>query len=105
MTEAKMSGNIRGYYRGYSIQITNRDPDVEVKPLLQKMVQIAKFMESHDFEPSWNSDTNKKAEGEQPALSGTCEKHNAPLREYTSKKTGKPYFGHYVKDQGMCFGK
>ncbi len=33
-----------------------------------------------------------------------CSKHNIELKEYTSKKTGKPYIGHYQEGVGMCFG-
>ena len=57
-TDAPMSGNVRLYYKGYSIQITCRDADVEIKPLLEKMTQIVNFANSHNFTPSWNPDTN-----------------------------------------------
>lgn len=45
----------------------------------------------------------KKAEAS--GLTAKCEIHNATMKEYTSKRTGEPYMGHYIPDKGMCFGK
>lgn len=33
-----------------------------------------------------------------------CTNHNIALKEFISPKTKKPYNGHYVADEGMCFG-
>ena len=57
--EAAMSANVRGYYKGFSIQITCRDPQVKVKPLLDKCVEIAEYMNNNGWKPSWNDTTNQ----------------------------------------------
>jgi len=58
-SEAPASVNFRGYYRGFSIQTTNRDPDVKVAPLLTKAMKAVDWMIENGFKPSWNEETNK----------------------------------------------
>lgn len=38
-------------------------------------------------------------------LNMPCKIHNQPMKEYTSKKTGEPYFAHQVDDGVWCYGK
>ncbi len=40
-----------------------------------------------------------------PGPTKMCPIHNVVMPEYTSKRTGAPYNGHYIKDFGMCIGK
>lgn len=103
-TESPISGNVRGYYKGYSVQITCRDPERPLKPLLVKMMQVANFMDARGFKPSWNDETNEQVREEKPEAAGHCSIHNAPMEQKISKKTGNPYIGHWVKGEGMCFG-
>lgn len=55
------------------------------------------------------NDTTKKVEPDpepvQPGLTATCEVHNIPMKEYTSKKTGNPYWAHFNAQGKPCFGK
>lgn len=102
--EAPISGNVRLYYKGYSIQITCRDPQEEIKPLIEKMMQIADFADTHNCQPSWNDDTNKKAAQPTSGLTRPCPVHGDTMTERLSKKTGKPYFAHSTPE-GLCFGK
>ena len=60
MNEAPISGSIKGYYKGYSVQITNRDPSLNIEPLLDKAKWVVEWMEKNGFKPSWNEDTNTK---------------------------------------------
>ena len=57
--EAPQSGNVTGYFNGFSIQITCRDPKVELQPLVKKMSETATYMSSLGFLPSWNDQTNE----------------------------------------------
>ncbi len=110
LPEAPMSGNLRGYYKGYSIQITARDPEVKVKPLLDKLVEIADYMEENGFKPSWNEQTNKGYESNgsarvnepsEEAATMACKTCGEPAtkRSGVSKKTGKPYTALFCSSQ------
>ena len=63
--ESPKSANVRGYYKGFSLQVTVRDENVTVQPLVEKMIQIIDYMEEKGFEPSWNTQTNKQVKTEQ----------------------------------------
>ena len=39
------------------------------------------------------------------SLTMRCELHDAEMREFMSKKTGKPYFRHTKDDGSFCFGE
>ena len=57
--EAPQSGNVTGYFQGFSIQITCRNPAIDLKPLVKKMSETAIYMSSLGFLPSWNDQTNE----------------------------------------------
>jgi hypothetical protein len=104
MTEAPLSGNIRLFYKGYSIQITNRDPSVEVKPLIQKMMQIAEFADKNGCAPSEEKPSRgfkKSASPTQSVGSGIfCKKHNVEMRP---NKNGNLYHRDINRPEGTQF--
>ncbi len=57
--EAPQSGNVTGYFNGFSIQITCRNPQIDLKPMVLKMKETAEYMSSLNFLPSWNETTNE----------------------------------------------
>ncbi len=61
--EAPASVTIKGYFKGFSVLITNRDPAVAVAPLLAKAINGINWMAENGFKPSWNEDTNVKVNG------------------------------------------
>lgn len=126
LPEAPMSGNIRGYYKGYSIQITARDSEVKVKPLLDKLIEMADYMDSVGFKPSWNEQTNKELQGtkstawmnegstrlnepvrvpvQQPSLAiDECPVHNVKM--FPKKGKYGTFYSHLDTENGWCNGK
>ena len=111
--EARQSGNVTGYYKGHSIQITCRDPHIDLDPIITKMKEAADKMASLGFLPSWNSLTNETLKTQTPVLplpveatpapdlmidgdkgqGGVCLVHGTKLvwKTGTSKITNKPY--------------
>jgi hypothetical protein len=113
IVEASKSSNIKGYYKGFAIQITLRDPEEKVLPLLEQMIKIADWMEDHDFKPSWNEETNKRKE-QQPVLddlTSNCPIHRVPMTQkvWTNPKGEKVNFwSHSKQEDGVwynCSGK
>ena len=51
--EAPASVTIRGYYKGYSVLVTNRDPATDTFPLVQKAIKAIDWMIENGFKPSW----------------------------------------------------
>lgn len=58
--EANMSSTVRGYYKGYSVLLTMRDPSVEAAPLLEKSMAAIDWMEEQGFKPSWADDSSSQ---------------------------------------------
>ncbi len=58
LPESSANLNIRGYLKGFSIQITKRG--MVAQPLLQQSIKIVEWMEMNGFNPSWNDATNAK---------------------------------------------
>lgn len=108
MNEAPISGNVKIYYKGYSIQLTCRNPEVSIEPLFQKMLKIVNEAEKHDCKPSWNDDTNKKVT--QPAvvldygLTSICKEHGVPMTQGFSQTKQKHYWYHDNAEGVRCFG-
>lgn len=115
-TESPASVTIKGYYKGYSVLITNRDPEVAVAPLLAKAINGINWMVENGFLPSWNTDTNAKVNGKTvqsaPAKVETdlpiCPVHNKLMKERTGAD-GQTFFSHAEKtDDGRwiyCSGR
>ena len=94
--EAPISSTVRGYYKGYSVLLTKRDPNVKSLPLLEDAMKAIDWMDEHGFKPSWADDTNKK-NGQQtlpaePTKSFVCQTcgSDAEYKQGVSK-TGKPW--------------
>jgi len=117
--EASQSVTASLYYKGYSIMLTLRDPQVKLLPLLEKAMHIIDWaIEKGDFEPSWNTQTNKELKAvspsekwlnENPPLQRTpmppppngltcaiCQKP-ATERNGVSKTTGRPWRGIFCE--------
>jgi hypothetical protein len=92
-SESPQSANVVYYDRGFRVQVTVRDPNVIVQPLMAKMKLFVDHFVESGFKPSWNDDTNKKTNGE-PALK--CETCGAPAEKRSGVgKTGKPWTGTF----------
>ncbi len=59
--ESPQSITVQYYYKGFSILLTKRDPEVEVKPLLISAMASVDWAINTGLQPSWNLDTNKQA--------------------------------------------
>lgn len=62
-SEASQSINISFYYRGFSVQITKRDPKVDIEPILLDAKAMIEKSIGLGYLPSWNPETNKAALG------------------------------------------
>ncbi len=81
-----MSVTIQSYYKGFSVLITKRDPEVQVSPLIvQSMETINKLLEL-GFSPSWNQQSNKEwKESETPLKSNPT-----PSQAYPTQAAPSP---------------
>lgn len=97
--EAPASVTIKGYYKGFSVLITNRDPKVSVSPLLAKAINGINWMVENGFKPSWNDNTNGNALKKEVKTQG-CPKCGGTrtLREGISAKTGKKWSGWFCSN-------
>jgi len=59
--ESTQSITVQFYYKGFSILLTKRDPEIEVKPLLINAMASIDWAINNDLQPSWNAETNKEA--------------------------------------------
>jgi hypothetical protein len=115
MNDFEKSLNTKGYYKGYPVMITIRDPKEKVMPLLKKAQKIIDWMEKNEYKPSWNLSTSKewekekgngswtdeKSEGEQKSLEQPCEQCGSPAfyRTGTAKSTGKPWKAFFCSEE------
>lgn len=60
LPEAPISVTIQSYYKGFSVLITKRDPDVEAKPLIKQSIDAIDYLIKLGFKPSWNTATNEE---------------------------------------------
>lgn len=95
--EAPISVSCVVYYRGVAVTITKRDPDQEIKTLVEQEFRLIDWaLEEKLALPSWNQETNKaiapKSEKwiDPPANTnvGNCPKCGATNK---LSKAGKPY--------------
>ena len=90
--EADASCNIVGYYKGFRIMTTQRNPALSMKMYIDKAISDIDYMLDKGFKPSWNEQTNgqistKDASTTQDNL-GNCAKCGAPNK---LSKRGKTY--------------
>jgi hypothetical protein len=132
-SEAKVSISSVIYYRGVSVTITKRDPDVTIRPLIEAQLKtIDWLLDEKGAKPSWNEDTNKQAKQtnqdvapatawqkpEQPLtpeqqaemIITTCPIHNVQMKGYPNKFGGGMFYSHYLGKDGngksmYCKGK
>lgn len=58
--EADASVNIIGYYRGFRIMTTQRNPNLYMGMYIDRAIQDIDYMIAKGFKPSWADDTNSK---------------------------------------------
>lgn len=57
--ESPQSSSFTGYYRGFSVTFTKRDPKAKIKPLIDDTIVAIDYMVEKSFMPSWNTTTNE----------------------------------------------
>lgn len=62
-SESPQSVNISFYYKGFAIQVTKRDPQIDIEPILLDAKAAIEKSIGIGFLPSWNPETNKAALG------------------------------------------
>ena len=58
--EAPASMNVTAYYKGYKVQLTQRDPNVPLNKHMANAMTAINWMVENGFKPSWADDTNKQ---------------------------------------------
>jgi hypothetical protein len=100
--EAPMSTSSVVYYRGVAVTITKRDPEIEIKPLIEQQFKLIDWaLNEKKALPSWNMETNKELKNhgntswQDEGESLKCKECDNPatLKTGISKKTGKPWKG------------
>lgn len=98
--ESPMSVTIQVYYRGVSILITKRDPEMTIRPLIESQIKVIDWLldEVHAL-PSWNKSTNEEVASSpvvsQPSKPITVAEYEEKCSKCGSKmgisKKGNPY--------------
>jgi len=94
LPEAPISITIKGYYKGFSVLLTKRLDERELTPQIVGVMAVIDNMINKGFQPSWNTDTNAKVNGEKHL----CDKcgAEAELKSGTTK-AGKTWKGLFCK--------
>lgn len=92
LPEAAASVTVRGYYKGFSVLLTNRDPNVAIGPLVNKAMMAIDWMAEHGFKPSWNDETNGHSE---KAEKNSCSHPADKVVTVEVKKEGKNKGRHF----------
>jgi len=106
------SVNFKVYYEGYPIQITVRDENEKILPLIKKAIKAIEWCKGNGMKPSWNTETNHKwVDESEPdfvkdpnkSASYTCNECGAvaEYKEGKSAKTGKPWKAVFCKDNKL----
>ena len=101
LPEAPASVTIRGYFKGYSVLITNRDPKVNVAPLLAKAMNGITWMIENGFKPSWNNETNSKSSSTPKIEVKTkpCEQCGGTRKLVEGVSKGKRWAGWFCQNE------
>lgn len=96
LPEAPASVTIKGFYKGYSVLLTNRDEEIPMSPLLKKAIKAIDWMVENGFKPSWD---------EKPASSSadknTCPHTNTMVRVSKSEKNPNRSFKYCTDCRGF----
>lgn len=84
-SESPQSINITLYYKGFSMQVTKRDPDISVKDLVQEAMNGIDWAITQGLKPSWNDETNRTALGEQKKSVSQAPGETDPTNEWLDK--------------------
>lgn len=98
LPEAPASVTIRGYYKGYSVLLTNRDEGVSMSPLLKKAIIAIDWMENNDFKPSWDDKSKATSPG---ADKKTCPHTNTVVKMSHSEKNPNRSFKYCTDCRGF----
>lgn len=120
--EAPVSVSTTIYYKGFSVMITKRDPDVKHERLIEDQLAMLDWLIDRGVKPSWDEETNKQALSEpvthqenterelraedNPSIP-TCNMHNVKMKERTWPKGGT-YYDHRREIDGVwnkCTGE
>lgn len=81
--ESPQSVTIQFYYKGFSILLTKRDPEVLVKPLLTEAMKAVDWAIENNLQPSWNTETNKQHVTKTPTTSVDAKSVVTPVKKET----------------------
>ena len=96
LPEAPISITIKGYYKGFSVLLTKRLDERELTPQIVGVMAVIDNMINKGFQPSWNTDTNAKVNGETKTLDPICPIHNKAMTNgkwgwYCKTKVGESW--------------
>lgn len=98
LPEAPVSVTVRGFYKGYSVLLTNRDPNVQLGPLLSKAIEAIDWMEENGWHPSWEEKPKAQAQpADEPREEHLCPIHNVPMIPHEGKFG--TFWSHGRKDE------
>ncbi len=83
--ESPQSVTVQYYYKGFSILLTKREADIEVKQLLQSAMDSIDWAILQGLKPSWNQQTNQELEPQlkiKPVIHTETEKKPMPVEEF-----------------------
>lgn len=98
--EAPISVSVTGYYKGFSVIATKRQPNEALKPLLEDAMKAIDWMANNGWKPSW-----RDGEAPRQPLVNTkiCPVHQGTTM-YEHNKNGKTWFSHKLADGTYCNG-
>jgi len=99
LPEAPVSINVRGYYKGFSVQITKRNAKGVVE--LEKIITAIDNMIKNGFKPSWNDDTNGKSSSTPKVEVKTkpCEQCGGTRKLVEGVSKGKRWAGWFCQNK------
>lgn len=91
--EAPMSVTICGWYKGYSVLITKRDPEASVEPLLKSAMGAIDWMDKNeDWNSSWKDGDGGGNYQDNKEKQESCDHVNTEVRISRSEKNpGRKY--------------
>lgn len=107
--ESQQSGSFVIYYKGVSLTITQRDPSLDMKPLIDESMKNIDYALFLGALPSWNKETNKEAikpasiapapETQQVASATHCAIHNKEMKQRSFED--KTWYDHRQQENGV----
>lgn len=99
--ESPQSTSITGYYKGFSVTLTNRENPPSFKPQVIAAETAIDEMLNRGWKPSWNQETNKAAAPDSTKwLDPPAEKRDPATCTHPNKKE---LMSHTAKNSGRMF--